>query len=75
MNTPAPQGSRKAADARETGWQLVLVFAMWLTAYYFAKAPVEVLWTIGGLLVGKQGVLAVANVAVHRAKPGGEANT
>jgi len=72
MNTTVPQGSRKATDARTTGWQLVLVFAMWLVAFYFAKAPEAVLWTICGFLVGKQTVLAASNVAVHRTKANNE---
>ena len=59
-------GGRKATDAKETGWQVLLAFAIWVASRYFVgDVPQEALWAVFAALVGKQGVHAWGNVKEH----------
>jgi hypothetical protein len=62
-------GGRKATDAKETGWQVLIAFAIWVAAQHFIEGlPKEALWGVFMALVGKQGVHAWGNVKEHMAE-------
>lgn len=61
-------GSRKLKADRETGWLIVLVFAMWIAGYVYAKVPTDALMWVLGAIVGKFGAFVAANVKVHQSK-------
>jgi len=62
-------GGRKATDAKETGWQVLLAFVLWLGAKKLGvDVPEQALWGVFAALVGRQTVHAWGNVKEHQAE-------
>jgi len=62
-------GGRKAKDAKETGWQIMLAFLLYLAASYLeVEIDTNALYGVLAFLVGRQGVHAWGNVKEHQAE-------